>query len=136
MPKRVTLELDVDEAKGLLEGWEKSLVEMQSERTNLDGKITALKNRIASVRAKLTGQELLPQSNKPRQPGTGTQTERTPKGHNLKVVKSFLKSVAPSGKTATEIARETNIGVSSVYAVLTRHEKLFKKTEDGLWSMK
>lgn len=129
----IAIELEVDEAKNLLAGWEASLDRMLAEKAALEERIGASQTRIASLRAKLTGQELLPETLNRRQPGTGTESERTPKGQNLKVVSEFLKSVAPTAKTATEIARQTNIGVSSVCAVLNRNQEFFKKEEDGRW---
>lgn len=40
------------------------------------------------------------------------------------------------GATSAEVAKHTNIGTSSVYAVLTKHDGTFSKGTDGLWRLK
>lgn len=135
---KLTLDLEIGEARDILANWETALQHMQAQANELDKKIQSTKNRIASLRAKLQGQELLaiPSDEVTQSGGSGIGSRRAPRGHNLAVIQTFLHGVFPDSRAAAEISHATQIGLSSVQAVLTRNSGLFELTGDKKWRLK
>lgn len=122
----IKIEVPFQEAHRLLDEWEKKAVQMEGELSDLISSIDSLK-------AQLNGSLAAPKAEKVNE---STPPIKSKKGHNLRVIKSFLESVAQKGATTAEISERVGIGKSSVYVVLTKHAEVFAKGADKLWRLK
>lgn len=136
----ITLTIDTVTADNLLRQWE-------DEAVNLDGQLTELRQRIASLRSQLNGAYpagALPvvRAQPPQaravaegQASHATETQKRRKGENLRAVKAYLGSAGIEGATVAAIRAGTGISASSIQAVLRRHAGEFRKNQTGLWSV-
>ena len=77
---------------------------------------------------------VVPDLNVPKKPRLD-KTGKRAKGENLRIIQAFMKSI-DKGMTAVEISKGTQIGLTSVMAVVKRHDDIFVRANDGLWRLK
>lgn len=150
---RTTIEIELEDAADLIATWKANVEMLRIQRAELDNKISAVESRIARMQARI-GKPAKTESNEAQSPknvgvvdmfeSNGTVTQRSastgqftihraPRGQNLDRIVGFFKQATGPQRVAM-ISKAAQVGLTSVQAVLKRHEDLFKKEQDGSYS--
>ena len=139
MDRKITIELDAEEAKKLLSNWQSDLSRLHTEHNVIGERIEAIQNLVVSLTSKLSSRENLSligsSDNQPMVPHISASKKKAPQGENLRIIEEYLTSSGP--QKSAEIAKAVNKGISSVYAVLkgARGRLKFKQDSKGAWSL-
>lgn len=126
----IKVELPQMEAQRLLEQWE-------TRAEQLEGELTQLLTAIASVKAQMKGGlngGLFPDQGKTD--GIAPKQKKNKRGENLRVLTTYLGGIGARGASSAELSKNTGIGMSSVYAAMTKHPDVFVRGQDDLWHLK
>jgi hypothetical protein len=121
----IIVEVPANEARQLRDEWEQRAFYLREEAAQLE-------RAIASIDAQLSGQLPLPTS--VSIPSGNIKKGKRKKGENLRTITAYLERVGTTGATIADIAKKTNLHISSCNAVLKRYSDIFAKAKnDGLW---
>jgi hypothetical protein len=121
--KTITLQVDQEIAKQILDNYEETLSIKRNERNELSEEIADLEQKLKSLREQINGSD--------------GDIARSPTGENKAKIKSYLQTIAGNkGAKMSDIVKGTGIGTSSVNFTLTNKKNADTFVKDGkVWKL-